>query len=257
LKTRCAFFSRCDFGHHAPADGRRPVVRTVVLLALAVVSSLSLDGSTFAGDRPDLTGRVMTSAGSPLGGARVMIYTAGVKRGTSSFCPSCYADCAKSATSDAGGAFRIASLDPELVFRVLVVAEGCKPQFLDKVDPAAGAVEAKLEALPTDIEPGRLFRGRVVDDAGRPVVGATVSPFGATERGLSVGGVDGADPAAVTNAAGEFLIVCQRPGLWLDVEVSARGLADRRFVLLEAGRELHELKLHEGGDRHRPARARR
>src|SRR5262245_58361713 len=79
--------------------------------------------------RPALAGRV-TSGGTPVAGASVLIYTARVREGTSPFCPSCYADCGKRDATDAGGRFAIPSLDPGLVFRVLVLADGYTPRFL-------------------------------------------------------------------------------------------------------------------------------
>ena len=71
-------------------------------------------------DRPDLTGRVLTTEGAPVAGAHVTIDSARVRKGTSPLCPSCYLDCRKSAETDEKGAFRIASVDPELLFNVLV-----------------------------------------------------------------------------------------------------------------------------------------
>src|SRR5689334_18833342 len=68
--------------------------------------------------RPDLAGRVR--AGQDLPKATVFISTAGPKVGTSTFCPSCYADCRKNAKTDPQGAFKIESLDPQLLFRILV-----------------------------------------------------------------------------------------------------------------------------------------
>src|SRR5690348_5167557 len=72
--------------------------------------------------KPDLTGVVKDSDGQPLPQASVFIYTAGPKIGTGILCPSCYADCRKRATTDAEGRFKIESLDPNLLFRILVVA---------------------------------------------------------------------------------------------------------------------------------------
>ena len=87
-----------------------------------------------APDRPDLEGRVITKGGEPVSGAHVLISTAAVRQGTSPLCPSCYADCRKRADTDKDGRFRIASLDPELVFNVLVVADGFRPKTALRVD---------------------------------------------------------------------------------------------------------------------------
>src|SRR2546423_1773204 len=154
-------------------------------------------------------GAVRSPDRKPVAGATVAIYTAGPRTGTSTYCPSCYPDCVKSATTDAAGTFTIRSLDPGLIFRVLVVAEGFAPQFVEKVDPARGPIEPTLK--PTDrtrLKPGHVLRGRVLDPDGNPVFRASVSAFGmrsATVLGR-YGTLRGIDPLAVTNARGEFVL---------------------------------------------------
>ena len=78
--------------------------------------------------RPDLTGKVVFDDGAAVTNATVFIYTAGPKEGSAVVCPSCYADCGKKAKTDAQGAFKIASLNPTLRFRLLVLAPGCESQ---------------------------------------------------------------------------------------------------------------------------------
>jgi hypothetical protein len=212
-----------------------------------LVAALAVLGSIARADAPRLAGRVVDEQGAPLGGARVLLYTAAVRVGTSPMCPSCWADCAKSATTSADGAFHIDALDPQLVFRVLVVAEGFKPTFVEKVDPAAGPVRATLARFPADLDPQKVIRGKVSDAHGKPVVGATVSPIGAKVGGRRwYGQVNGVDSVAVTNAAGEFMIVCDTAGTALDLEVEARGLASARVPLLGAGETPHALTLGDG-----------
>jgi hypothetical protein len=99
--------------------------------------------TTNSAARPDLLGHVLSTNGLPH--ATVFISTAGPKVGTSTFCPSCYADCRKSAKTDAQGDFKIESLDPQLRFQILVVAPGYKPKFVSKVDPAKGPLKVSLE----------------------------------------------------------------------------------------------------------------
>jgi CheY-like chemotaxis protein len=48
------------------------------------------------------------------------------RRGTSPFCPSVYPDCGKRAKTAGDGGFAIESLDPQLIFRVLVVEDDCQ-----------------------------------------------------------------------------------------------------------------------------------
>jgi protocatechuate 3,4-dioxygenase beta subunit len=200
-----------------------------------------------AGTKPDLTGKVLDSTGKPVAGATAFIYTAGVKHGVSPFCPSCYDDCGKKAVSDANGSFTIASLDPQLLFRVLVVAEGYKPEFVKKVDPAAGAIEAKLSAVPKDLDHKLVLSGHVFGPDGKPVVGAIVSPGGCQmpDGQRWWGSVDHVDPLRITNARGEFLLACSKPTTAIDVQVEARGLATKNYPLLPVGQG-NALTLGEG-----------
>src|SRR5690242_16826883 len=117
--------------------------------------------------RPDLVGHVAGRGTAPE--ATIFIFTAGPKVGTSTFCPSCYADCRKSAKTDEQGNFKIESLDPQLIFRILVVAKGFTPRFVTKVDPANGPVNVYLQRVDlTNVTPDRSIRGQVVDASGKP-----------------------------------------------------------------------------------------
>jgi bla regulator protein BlaR1 len=128
--------------------------------------------------RPDLIGRVESTNGQPLQ-ATVFISTAGPKVGTSVFCPSCYDDCRKKAVTDNQGNFKIESLDPQLIFRILVVGNGFQPRFVHKVDPARGPVTVDLEPQNlAGLPPGQIFRGRVIDTKGAPIEGAAVEALG-------------------------------------------------------------------------------
>jgi len=163
--------------------------------------------------RPDLVGQV--KAGENVPKASIFIFTAGPKVGTSTFCPSCYADCRKSAKSDAQGEFKIESLDPQLLFRILVVAKGYKPKFVAKVDPAVGPVKVELEAVEArEIAPEKSIQGKVVDAEGKPVVGAVVEAHGIRKKndaGSMWGQLPGVDPLAVTDDQGEFLLTSRDP----------------------------------------------
>jgi protocatechuate 3,4-dioxygenase beta subunit len=211
----------------------------LILTLLAIAST--------AATRPDLKGKVLNADGKPIVGATALMYTAAVKHGVSPFCPSCYADCGKKAVTDADGTFTITSLDPELVFRVLVVADGYKPAFVKKVDPAGGAIEAKLTPLPSDLDPKLALKGRVVDASGKPVVGAIVSAEGCKipDGQRWWGTVDHVDPLSISNARGEFLMVCSKPTSAIDLRIEARGLATKNFQLVPVGAE-ERLTLTEG-----------
>src|SRR5438270_4884174 len=107
----------------------------------ATILTLTLISLAAPTERPSLDGRVVTTGGKPIAGAHVLIASAAVRQGTSPLCPSCYADCQKRAQTDKDGRFRIASVDPELVFNVLVVADGFRPTFAKKSDASRGRLE--------------------------------------------------------------------------------------------------------------------
>lgn len=198
--------------------------------------------------RPDLAGTVEAKDGSPIQ-ATVFIYTAGPKVGTSPFCPSCYADCQKSAKADAQGRFQIDSLDPQLVFRVLAAAKGFRPQFIDQVDPTNGLVTIKMDAIElAGAAPGQCLHGRVVDGQGKSITGATVSAEGIRGHNGSGrwGSLPGVDPLTVTDENGEFLITSRDPFDMMDVRVEARGFARKTFAELDSGAQVHQLVLTEG-----------
>jgi signal transduction histidine kinase len=198
--------------------------------------------------RPNLTGSVHAKNGGAVA-ATVFIATAGPKVGTSPFCPSCYADCQKSAKTDAAGSFEISSLDPQLRFQVLAVAKGFKPKYANKVDPAKGPIKVTLDPIElADAAPGNCLHGRIKDAKGKPVVGAVVEAHGIRTRngGGRWGSLPGVDPLAVTDESGDFLITSQKPFDQMDVRVSARGFANKNFTELASGASVHALTLTEG-----------
>ncbi|HSZ58045.1 MAG TPA: hypothetical protein VK797_20445 [Tepidisphaeraceae bacterium] len=204
----------------------------------------------FAGGaaRPDLNGHITTNDARPISGATAYVDTAGVKSGTSPFCPSCYPDCGKLAVSNAAGDFTIPSLNPELKFRLVFVADGYKPASLTNVDPAAGIpIAISLDRIPAQSDPTQTLRGRVVGPDGKPVPRAIVTPEGCqTADKRWWGSMPGVDPMAVTNDRGEFILTSDHPAIAFDVKVEARALATQRFALLPLGQPSHDLQLHEG-----------
>ena len=219
-------------------------MRLTGLARVLLIASISAAAASPA--RDDLKGTV-TADGRPLSGATVMIYTAAVKVGTSTFCPSCYADCGKRAVTDHAGQFTIASLDRELTFRVLVVADGYRPTFVQHVNPAAGPIAAKLDPTPAHLDPARILRGKVVGPDGEAVVGAEVSPK-----------FTGLGELAITDARGEFLLVAdhavpQRVMLGVD----ARGFAPHVFDSIDAAKGAVTLSVEPRRDPHRPRAPRR
>ena len=196
---------------------------------------------------PKLTGTVLDEDGKPLSGASVFIYTAGPKEGVGILCPSCYADCRKQAKSDGQGEFAIEDMDPNLLFKVLVVARGFRPEFVSNVAPADGPVEAVLEPVQASDDPKERVRGRVLGPEGKPVHGAVVNIRSVTRsRSTQYGGNSKVDPMAVTDEAGEFVLHGREPFEAVGVDVVGRALAKGIFPRLASGDGVHELKLNEG-----------
>lgn len=187
--------------------------------------------------RPDLTGRVTHADGSPVPKATILIYTAGPKHGTSSLCPSCYPDCSKKAQTDADGRFKIESLDPNLLFRLLVVAGGEESTFVSKVDPANTHPEVVLKPLSEEeLHSKTRIAGVVLDPDGKPVVGATIGPQG-VQRGAVTqwGGTDNfVDPMAVADDTGHFVLQCQNGVDTVYAVADGRNVA-QRWVELKPG----------------------
>ena len=150
---------------------------------LAVFSAISFTvASSLAADRVTVTGNVVTTAGQPVAQATVIVYSAGVKVGYSTYCPTCYPDCGKRTISDANGAFVIAGLSSDLRFRLLVVREGYRPTFVPRIDSSAPA-RAVLERRPAVEDSARVVLGRLVDPAGAPLRNAIVEAQGVAEPG--------------------------------------------------------------------------
>jgi beta-lactamase regulating signal transducer with metallopeptidase domain/uncharacterized GH25 family protein len=238
------------------ANFRRPgkwsalaVILIAGIAAAALTNAQTEKSASAIASRPDLTGAVTAKGGSTLPvPANVFIATAAPKTGTSTFCPSCYADCVKHSRTDAQGNFKIESLDPQLTFQILAVAKGYQPKSVSKVDPAKGPVKVELEPIQAaDASPDRSLRGRVLDVKGNPIAGAVVEMVGTETRdgGGSWGALPGIDPLAVTDDNGEFLITSKKPFELMDLKISARTFADKNFSKLPSGKE-NELVMTEG-----------
>ena len=137
-------------------------IRTLTYVMAAWLSGAV--GISFGGERATVTGSVADEAGKPVEHARVMVYKAGVKKGYSIYCPTCYADCGKHTVTDAEGRFTIGGLSPDLLLTLLVVREGYAAAYVEKVDPAKGPAEkAILKPRPPVQDTSQVVRGRVVD----------------------------------------------------------------------------------------------
>ena len=191
-----------------------------LLITLSLIAGLA--------DNPDLAGRVVTAGLKPVAGAHILIDSAAVRQGTSPLCPSCYADCRKSAVSDQDGRFRIATVDPELLFNVLVVADGYRPAIIKKADPKKGPIDVVLSPLGVDkLDPKRVLRGVVLDASEKPLPGARISAQMFKTDAYSGYSPDIFDPVAVANLKGEFVLTAISPITYADLKVEGNGVAPR------------------------------
>jgi protocatechuate 3,4-dioxygenase beta subunit len=136
-------------------------------------------GLAIADERATATGKVTDATGNAIDRATVFVYEGHVKKGYGVYCPTCWADCGKHATTDAEGNFTIAGLNPDLIFKLMVVKEGYTAAFIDKMDPAKGPAEvATLKPRPPIQDTSQVVRGLVVDGHGKPVKDAVVEQEG-------------------------------------------------------------------------------
>src|SRR5579862_8538355 len=111
---------------------------------------------------PAIVGTISGEDGKAVEGATVMIWTAGPQKGYSTYCPSCYADCGKRATTDAGGKFAFERVDPTLRFNLLVIREGFAPLHVQKVEPFGKPALGTLKRRELPIDPSQVLRGKVL-----------------------------------------------------------------------------------------------
>jgi hypothetical protein len=218
------------------------MLNQLLLAGLTVSATLSA-----AADRASFSGKVTDSGGKPLENATVMIYHAGVKKGYSTFCPSCYVDCGKRAVSDRAGAFTFANLDPDLWFELLVIHDGYTAAFANRVDPAQGpAPTIALVLRKTVDDPSRVVRGRVVGPAGESLREAVLIPEGVnTAQGSVYGTIPGLEPIAVTNARGEFELAYSEKATGMVLEIEARGMA-AKLVAVPTGADRTTIAVSDG-----------
>jgi hypothetical protein len=137
-------------------------------------------------ERAAVSGKVLGADGKPIEHVTVLVYEARIRRGYSVYCPTCWVDCGKRTLTNAEGEYAIPGLNPDLVFKLLVVRNGYKPAFIEKVDPSKGpANDAVLKPKAAAADPLQTVRGRVLDDHATPVRDAVVEQQGITFRGAA------------------------------------------------------------------------
>lgn len=207
-----------------------------ILVALAFVPAAG----------PSMRGAVVDSDGKPIVAARVDIATAAPRVGQGLFCPSCYRDCKKSATTDGQGRFEIRDLDPTLKFTLLASSPNRKAHHTKLVDPLWGEVKILLEPLPANLPGARIVLGQTIDDAGRPIAGALIDPCGAKVGEVHrFGAIQEVDPT-VSDAHGNFSLALPETFKDLDVQITMHGYAGRIAPSLKAGSERHKIVIPSG-----------
>ncbi len=212
--------------------------------ALVLSLMLLLSGASDA----DLTGKVVSPDGSAVGGASVIVYSASPKKGAATTNPSEYPDCQKSTATDGAGAFTIAGVDSSKTFELLVVSDSYRPLMLKKVDPTRGQITAKLKALPTDVDPQMLVRGRVVDLNGNPVVGGKIEINSYVDgNSTTFGGEESViEPLTYTNAKGEFTLIAKKAGLTFNLLMHSREAAPMIAKGFVPGEDIREFSVTPG-----------
>jgi len=219
-----------------PRGGVVVLARVLFLLCLWMARGV---GHLWADDGSlDLVGVVRSTDGRVLTNANVFIYTAGPRVGAGTLCPSCYADCRKSARSAGDGHFTIPSVNGLLLFRVLVVAPGFEPAFFPRTDPRVGPLQAVLSPRTTNHLRERTILGRVVDAQGRPIPQAVVS-VSTTQFGNTVSSQppEGTDPLAITDDTGEFALGSAGAFDSMSLKIESPMKAPAFFEKVRPGRE--------------------
>jgi hypothetical protein len=198
--------------------------------------------------RPTAKGVITDAAtNQPIANATILVYSAGVRTGYNLFCPTCYTDCGKRATTNETGEFSIANLSADLVFDLLVVRDGYSSTWIKKVDPLANATpEAKLAKRTSPENPKQIVRGKVVDARGDAIRDALVAQRGIIfDQGRGFGDLDWIDLVAVTNKDGEFEMAYSKPAKAMILQVAPRGMA-ANLVTLTTGAERQSITATEG-----------
>jgi hypothetical protein len=219
-------------------------VHKLIQIATLIVATTSF---SFATDQAIIIGKVTDHLGKPLNDATVMVWQAGVKKGYSRYCPSCYRDCGKRTRTDGTGSFSLTNLDPELLFELLVARDGYSPKFIEKVDPAiSGPQTTSLTKRLRVDDPKDVVRGRVVDQHGRALRDAVVIPIGVHGADHSIyGTIKGLESIAVTDSRGRFELAHSEAISGMLLQVEARGMATK-LVAVPTGAKRHSITVFDG-----------
>jgi protocatechuate 3,4-dioxygenase beta subunit len=175
---------------------------------LLIVLSMSVQGP-----RGSIAGRIVDAAtGQPIAGAQVSVSQA---------------DTGRSTTSESDGRYAVGNLGSGR-YRLRVVAPGYLAREFGDAPPLGytpiAPLGRDLTGMDVRLNRGATIAGRVVDDAGNPVVAVPVRVFRLSGEpgntfisiaGRSMGLSLGADPRGQTDSRGEYRILAVAPGEYL------------------------------------------
>lgn len=214
--------------------------KSLILLSLVLATAIR------AADLPRIEGVVLDSKGRPVPNANVYVYTAKPREGEATMCPTCYPDCGKKARTDGQGQFLIEPVNGDLLYRLLVVAKGFRPDYIKDADPLFGSTELRLKAhkWPDATEEHKII-GKIIDPDGKPVGGTVIEVQGSRYGPYSYSSATGrAETLGGTDENGEFVIHCTNDLAAVTVSLNAHGLAKKR-MWLEPGKA-HLIRLKRG-----------
>jgi len=220
-------------------------MKTYELLAACLALLLSaLCGSAVASDRSTLSGRVILPPNRS-GPATVLIQWVDRRPETPMSVAAPRLPPPK--RTDEGGRFQFESLDTAWLYHLVVLAPGCRPASLNRVDPAVGPATVELKAADvTRVPPGTVLRGRVLDPRGRPVPGAIIRLNGVTRGGSTSFPPPDVDKLSVSDNTGAFVLLADNPFTAAEGAVEASGLATALFENWRPDGTAHELTLVDG-----------
>ena len=195
-----------------------------------------LDGAVFGADE------------QPLSNAWVSVFSASPRDGQKSTIPiKHYPECGRFTRTDVEGRFVLTGLNKDLLYRLLVSAPGHRPDYIREADPQFGGVQLRLRPLRvTNAPPERRITARIIDPEGRPVAGARIEVNGYRGPQTTYSSTLGsrADPMAVSDEKGGFVLGCGSETTGLSVSVEGPRLARRRLWLTPG--EAHLIRLYAG-----------
>ena len=246
---------------YAARLARAAVLAFVVtgVLVAGICGALSVARATLepADEGHAVIGRVVDEQGLPIAGATVYVHSLhrpGLQTPQNQVI---HPDQGLQVITNANGRFRLPKLTSGFLFRLLIVADGHRPQMLGSVDPRDDKrLDVRLASRPIPKDPRCVVRGQVIEPSGKPAGGVLVEPYGIWTEALPIaaplkvgqvgGRLDSVDEMAVTNERGEFVLVCDKPVASLDVKVASRGGPRAKIQNVKSGDEKNRLQLKPG-----------